>query len=100
MLFCLLMILCLSTHYSLSCLQITLICSLFALVGGCAEEVDDKVLRSAFIPFGEIIDVQMPLDYETGWYFPDIIFCMNISGLEIILMIILCMNTAGFEIIF
>ncbi|BFZ16966.1 hypothetical protein BsWGS_20006 [Bradybaena similaris] len=34
-------------------------------VGGCAEEVDDKVLRSAFIPFGEIIDVQMPLDYET-----------------------------------
>ncbi|XP_059166979.1 uncharacterized protein LOC131949207 [Physella acuta] len=34
-------------------------------VGGCAEEVDDKVLHSAFIPFGEIIDIQMPLDYET-----------------------------------
>ncbi|KAH9487891.1 hypothetical protein Btru_067412 [Bulinus truncatus] len=33
--------------------------------GGCAEEVDDKVLHSAFIPFGEIIDIQMPLDYET-----------------------------------
>ncbi|CAL1540037.1 unnamed protein product [Lymnaea stagnalis] len=34
-------------------------------VGGCAEEVDEKILHSAFIPFGEIIDIQMPLDYET-----------------------------------
>ncbi|RUS90556.1 hypothetical protein EGW08_001644 [Elysia chlorotica] len=34
-------------------------------VGGCAEEVDDKILHSAFIPFGEIVDIQMPLDYET-----------------------------------
>lgn len=28
-------------------------------VGGLAEEVDDKVLRSAFIPFGDIVDVQV-----------------------------------------
>lgn len=34
-------------------------------VGGLAEEVDEKVLNAAFIPFGDIIDVQIPLDYET-----------------------------------
>lgn len=28
-------------------------------IGGLAEEVDDKVLRSAFIPFGDIVDVQV-----------------------------------------
>lgn len=30
-----------------------------------AEEVDDKVLHAAFLPFGDIVDVQVPLDYET-----------------------------------
>ncbi|RZF36762.1 hypothetical protein LSTR_LSTR005075 [Laodelphax striatellus] len=34
-------------------------------VGGLAEEVDEKVLHAAFIPFGDIVDVQIPLDYET-----------------------------------
>lgn len=34
--------------------------------GGIAEEVDDKVLHAAFLPFGDIIDIQVPLDYETG----------------------------------
>ncbi|XP_054894562.1 peptidyl-prolyl cis-trans isomerase E isoform X2 [Poeciliopsis prolifica] len=34
-------------------------------VGGLAEEVDEKVLHAAFIPFGDIIDIQIPLDYET-----------------------------------
>nr|DAZ86630.1 TPA_inf: venom-related protein PPI [Conus judaeus] len=34
-------------------------------VGGLAEEVDDKVLHAAFLPFGDIVDVQIPLDYET-----------------------------------
>lgn len=34
--------------------------------GGLAEEVDEKVLHAAFIPFGDIIDIQIPLDYETG----------------------------------
>lgn len=33
--------------------------------GGLAEEVDDKVLHAAFIPFGDITDIQIPLDYET-----------------------------------
>ncbi|XP_070366407.1 peptidyl-prolyl cis-trans isomerase E isoform X5 [Equus asinus] len=32
---------------------------------GLAEEVDDKVLHAAFIPFGDITDIQIPLDYET-----------------------------------
>ena len=40
--------------------------SIVCNTGGCAEEVDDKILHSAFIPFGEIVDIQMPLDYETG----------------------------------
>ncbi|XP_044752711.1 peptidyl-prolyl cis-trans isomerase E [Coccinella septempunctata] len=34
-------------------------------VGGLAEEVDEKVLNAAFIPFGDIVDIQIPLDYET-----------------------------------
>jgi peptidyl-prolyl isomerase E (cyclophilin E) len=33
--------------------------------GGLAEEVDVDVIKAAFIPFGDINDVQMPLDYET-----------------------------------
>lgn len=38
---------------------------LFFFSGGLAEEVDEKVLHAAFIPFGEIVDVQIPLDYES-----------------------------------
>ena len=34
-------------------------------VGGLAEEVDQKVLQAAFIPFGDIVEVNMPIDYET-----------------------------------
>ncbi|XP_002731128.1 peptidyl-prolyl cis-trans isomerase E-like [Saccoglossus kowalevskii] len=34
-------------------------------VGGLAEEVDEKVLHAAFIPFGDLVDIQIPLDYET-----------------------------------
>ena len=30
-------------------------------VGGLAEEVDEKVLHAAFIPFGDVTDVQMSL---------------------------------------
>lgn len=33
--------------------------------GGLAEEVDEKTLHAAFIPFGDIMDIQIPLDYET-----------------------------------
>lgn len=36
------------------------------LSGGLAEEVDEKVLHAAFIPFGDVTDIQIPLDYETG----------------------------------
>ncbi|CAH3042959.1 unnamed protein product [Porites lobata] len=35
-----------------------------AYVGGLAEEVDEKVLHAAFIPFGDITDVQIPMDYS------------------------------------
>lgn len=34
-------------------------------VGGLAEEVDEKVLNAAFVPFGDLVDVQIPLDYES-----------------------------------
>ena len=34
--------------------------------GGLAEEVDEKILHAAFIPFGDLLDIQIPLDYETG----------------------------------
>uniref|UniRef100_A0A069DR37 Peptidyl-prolyl cis-trans isomerase E n=1 Tax=Panstrongylus megistus TaxID=65343 RepID=A0A069DR37_9HEMI len=34
-------------------------------VGGLADEVDEEVLRSAFLAFGEIVDIQIPLDYQT-----------------------------------
>lgn len=35
-------------------------------VGGLAEEVDDKMIHAAFIPFGDVIDVNIPIDYETS----------------------------------
>ena len=46
----------------------TICIGLFA-PGGLAEEVDDKVVHAALLPFGEIIDIQIPLDYETGLFF-------------------------------
>eukprot|EP00118_Oscarella_pearsei_P003958 m.16449 g.16449 ORF g.16449 m.16449 type:complete len:302 (+) comp26939_c0_seq1:41-946(+) len=35
-------------------------------IGGVAEEVDEKILQAAFIPFGDIKDIQMPLEYNSG----------------------------------
>ena len=43
-----------------------LLLTLLCLTGGLAEEVDEKVMHAAFIPFGDITDIQIPLDYETG----------------------------------
>ncbi|XP_044421457.1 peptidyl-prolyl cis-trans isomerase E-like [Triticum aestivum] len=34
-------------------------------VGGLAEEVDEKILHAAFVPFGEVKDVKTPLDQAT-----------------------------------
>jgi peptidyl-prolyl isomerase E (cyclophilin E) len=33
--------------------------------GGLSEEVDEKIITSAFIPFGDIIDVNLPIDFAT-----------------------------------
>ena len=33
--------------------------------GGLADEVDVAMVRAAFIPFGDLTEVQVPLDYET-----------------------------------
>lgn len=38
---------------------------IIAILGGLADEVDEEILRSAFLAFGEIIDIQIPLDYQT-----------------------------------
>ncbi|KAI1714184.1 RNA recognition motif domain-containing protein [Ditylenchus destructor] len=35
-------------------------------VGGFGEEVNEKTLSTAFIPFGEIVGVSIPMDHETG----------------------------------
>ncbi|XP_054738717.1 peptidyl-prolyl cis-trans isomerase E [Anastrepha obliqua] len=34
-------------------------------VGALADEVTEKLLNDAFIPFGDIADIQMPVDYES-----------------------------------
>lgn len=34
-------------------------------VGGLADEVDAKILEAAFIPFGDVIDVNLPIDFGT-----------------------------------
>jgi len=35
-------------------------------VGGLDEKVDSTLLRSAFVPFGDLRDVSVPLDFKTG----------------------------------
>ena len=35
-------------------------------IGGLEENVNESILHSAFIPFGEIKDVNIPLDHTTG----------------------------------
>jgi peptidyl-prolyl isomerase E (cyclophilin E) len=35
-------------------------------VGGLEETVDEKILHAAFIPFGEVADINIPLDYQSG----------------------------------
>ena len=37
---------------------------LFVLKGGLPDEADEAVVRSAFIPFGEIVNIEIPPDYE------------------------------------
>lgn len=41
-------------------LQLCVVCT-----GGLAEDVDEKILNAAFIPFGDISDIQLPLDFAT-----------------------------------
>merc|ERR1719161_218826 len=35
-------------------------------VGGIEDQVDRKVLEAAFVPFGEIKNVEIPLDLKSG----------------------------------
>ena len=34
-------------------------------VGGLPDEVDEKFLHAAFIPFGDIVDVNLPIDFSS-----------------------------------
>lgn len=34
-------------------------------VGGLAEDITEKLLNDIFIVFGEITEIQMPVDYES-----------------------------------
>lgn len=34
-------------------------------VGGLSEDVDVNILKSAFLPFGDVVDVNLPIDYST-----------------------------------
>jgi hypothetical protein len=36
----------------------------FVLTGGLPDEADESVVRAAFIPFGEIVNIEIPPDYE------------------------------------
>lgn len=33
--------------------------------GGLSDDVTEKLIHAAFIPFGDIVDIQMPVDYES-----------------------------------
>lgn len=35
-------------------------------VGGLAENVNEEILQAAFLPFGDLKDVNIPLDHATG----------------------------------
>lgn len=35
-------------------------------VGGLEDNVNEDILRAAFIPFGEVKDVSIPIDHATG----------------------------------
>lgn len=34
-------------------------------VGGLADEVNEQLVHDAFIPFGDLVEIQMPVDYES-----------------------------------
>lgn len=34
-------------------------------VGGLSEEADEKTVHAAFVPFGDIVDVNLPIDFAT-----------------------------------
>ncbi len=58
-----------------------MILMMYLIPGGLAEEVTEKILHAAFIPFGDILDIQIPLDYETGIkHQPGITIFSNLVG--------------------
>ena len=37
--------------------------------GGVADEVTEEILRAAFVPFGEVLEVMIPMDYQNSTHF-------------------------------
>jgi len=35
-----------------------------------ADEVTEEILRAAFIPFGEVLEVMIPMDYQNSAHDP------------------------------
>lgn len=46
-------------------LKFSLIFAWFLRTGGLADEVTEKILNDVFLPFGDIMDIQIPIDYES-----------------------------------
>lgn len=34
-------------------------------VGGLAEECNEKLINDAFVPFGDLVEIQIPVDFES-----------------------------------
>ena len=37
-------------------------------IGGLCDEIDNNILHAAFIPFGELKSVELPIDRNTSIY--------------------------------
>lgn len=46
-------------------------------VGGLSEEVDQKVMLAAFIPFGEVKSIELPIDLANRIYIIIIVFIIE-----------------------
>ncbi len=69
-------------------------------VGGLADEVEEKILHAAFIPFGDIADISIPLDYSTqkhrGFAFVEFETAgVSVSSLVVALLSTHCITLKG-----
>jgi hypothetical protein len=46
-------------------------------VGGLAENVNEEILQAAFLPFGNLKDINIPLDHATGQHRGEVAPCLG-----------------------